>query len=54
MTRKIIVWLNADGGNDIYSEIEMPDNATEEEIEAEAREAIFDSVSWGWYEQGEE
>lgn len=45
---KINVWLSADGGSDVYEDIEMPDDATEEEIEKEAREAIFNHVSWGW------
>lgn len=51
---KIKVWLNADGGNDIYENIELPDDATEEEIENEARSAIFNHVSWGWYTDEED
>lgn len=46
---KISVWLSADGGNDVYENIEIPDDATDDEIEKEAREAIFNHVSWGWF-----
>jgi hypothetical protein len=46
---KIKVWLNADGGNSIYETIDLSDDATEEEIEKEAREVIFNKVDWGWY-----
>ncbi|WP_251854343.1 hypothetical protein [Enterococcus italicus] len=51
MSRKIDVWLNADGGNDIYATIEVEDDATDEVIEKEAKQAIFNYVDWGWVEQ---
>lgn len=53
MTRKIRAWLNADGGNDIYAEIEVDDDATDEEIDKKAKEAVFNYLDWGWYEIGE-
>lgn len=51
VSRKIDVWLNADGGNDIYATIEVEDDATNEVIEKEAKQAIFNYVDWGWVEQ---
>ncbi|MFS1002858.1 hypothetical protein ACFC87_08310 [Enterococcus casseliflavus] len=51
MSKKIDVWLNADGGNDIYATIEVADDATDEVIEKEAKQAIFNYVDWGWVEQ---
>jgi len=38
-------------GNDIYATIEVEDDATEEVIEKEAKQAIFNYVDWGWVEQ---
>ena len=46
---KIEVWLSADGGEDIYTTIEVPDDASEDKIEKLAREAIFEKISWGWH-----
>lgn len=46
---KIEVWLSADGGEDIYTTIEVPEDASEDEIEKLARQAIFKKTSWGWY-----
>lgn len=51
VSKKIDVWLNADGGNDIYATIEVADDATDEVIEKEAKQAIFNYVDWGWVEQ---
>ena len=51
VSRKIDVWLSADGGNDIYATIEVEDDATNEVIEKEAKQAIFNYVDWGWVEQ---
>ena len=31
-------------------EIEIEDNATEDEIEAEVKEEAFNCISWGWKE----
>lgn len=46
---KIRAWLSADGGNDIYAELELQDDVTEETIEREAKEAVFNMVSYGWW-----
>jgi hypothetical protein len=35
-------------GSVCEEEFEMPDNATEEEIEEAAREAAFNNVDWWW------
>ncbi len=37
-------------GCKIEEEFEVEDNATEKEIEEQAREAIFDRIDWGYYE----
>lgn len=34
----------------IEVEFEVPDNATDDEIESIAREAVFDQIDW-WYEE---
>ena len=34
----------------IAEEFEVDDNATDSEIEEQAREVIFDCVDWGWHE----
>ena len=31
-------------------EFEVEDDATQQQIEEEAREAIFNSIDWGWHE----
>lgn len=51
MSKKIDVWLNADGGNDIYATIEVADDATDELIEKEAKQVIFNYVDWSWVDQ---
>lgn len=37
-------------GGAIEEEFEVDDNATDSEIEEQAREVIFDCVDWGWHE----
>ncbi|BCA86661.1 hypothetical protein EsVE80_21840 [Enterococcus saigonensis] len=49
--REIIVWLSADGGNDIYETITVPNDFTEEQVEKVAKQAIFNNIDWGWYEK---
>lgn len=39
-------------GADWSGEIEVEDNATEEEIEGLVREEVFNIVSWSWREKG--
>ena len=34
----------------IEEEIEVEDDATDAQVEEQAREAIFDRVDWGWHE----
>lgn len=43
-------------GSDCEDEIEVDDDATEEQIEADAREAMFNMIEWSWskVEEGEE
>lgn len=40
-------------GADWSGEIEVEDNATDEDIDAEVREEVFNIVSWGWTEKDE-
>ena len=35
-------------------EFEIDDNATEEEIEHEARETAFDHIEWSWWKADED
>lgn len=38
-------------GSRCEEEFEMPDDATPEEIEAEAKEIAFNMCEWGYYEK---
>ncbi len=50
--RAIEWWLETGKqGGDESGEIEVEDNATEEEIDALVREEVFNIVSWGWSEK---
>lgn len=49
--RKIRAYLETGfAGCAIEEEFEVDDNATDSEIEEQAREVIFDCVDWGWHE----
>lgn len=49
--RKIKVYLETGfAGCRIEEEFEVEDDATDAQLEEQAREAIFDRVDWGWYE----
>lgn len=49
--RTIKVGIGGVGGGDpIEDSFEVDDNATEEEIEQEAKEVAFDYISWWWEE----
>lgn len=46
---KVNVWLETGfAGVDYDEDFEMDDGATEEEIEAAAKEAAFDRIDWGY------
>ena len=34
--------------SETYTDIELNDNSTEEEIETEAREAMFEMINWNY------
>lgn len=47
--RKIFVSVSTEKvGSECSTEIEVEDGATEEEIAAEAREAMFEMIEWTW------
>ncbi len=47
--QKIIVSVETDKvGSECQTEIEVEDGATDDEIEAQAREAMFEMISWTW------
>lgn len=49
--RKIKAYLETGfAGCRIEEEFEVEDDATQEQIEEEAREAVFNSIDWGWHE----
>lgn len=49
--RKIKAYLDTGfAGCRIEEEFEIEDDATQEQIEEEAREAVFNSIDWGWHE----
>lgn len=49
--RKIKAYLDTGfAGCRIEEEFEVEDDATQEQIEEEAREAVFNSIDWGWHE----
>lgn len=47
---KIVEWHTETGmqGADWDGEVEVEDNATEDEIDAIVREEVFNIVSWSW------
>ena len=49
--RKIKAYLDTgSAGCRIEEEFEVENDATQEQIEEEAREAVFNSIDWGWHE----
>ena len=49
--RKIKAYLDTGfAGCRIEEEFEVEDDATQQQIEEEAREAVFNSIDWGWHE----
>lgn len=49
--KKIRAYLETGfAGCAIEEEFEVDDNASDTEIEEQAREVIFDCVDWGWHE----
>lgn len=53
--KKIKAYLETGfAGCEIEEEFEVEDNATEKEIEEQAREVIFDRISWGWEEMSDD
>lgn len=49
--RKIKAYLDTGfAGCRIEEEFEVENDATQEQIEEEAREAVFNSIDWGWHE----
>ena len=47
--KKIKVWWDTDFvGSDGFDEIEVEDNATDDEIEEIAKDVAFNHFSWGW------
>ena len=50
---RIIEWHLDVGivGADRSGEVEVEDAATDKEIDAEVREAVFNFISWGWNEK---
>lgn len=48
---KITVWISSPDNSSFYEKdiIEVPDDATKEQIENEAREVAFDHIGWGYY-----
>lgn len=51
----LIKWICERGvANDILrGEIEVDDNATDDEIEEIVREEVFNYISWSWEKDGE-
>lgn len=46
---KVHVWIRTDVvGSEVEDTLELDDNLTDEEIEREARDYIFNFIEWGW------
>lgn len=46
---KVHVWIRTDVvGSEVEDTLELDDNLTDEEIEREARDYIFNYIEWGW------
>lgn len=46
---EIVVWVNADGGNDVYTRIQVTNDTTADQVDELAKQAAFNLVNWGWY-----
>lgn len=47
--KTIIVRVSTDKvGSETTREIEVEDNATADQMDAEARETMFEMIEWGW------
>lgn len=47
---RIIQWVLETGFATYEGRIEVEDNATDEEIDAEVRGKVFNWIEWGWHE----
>ena len=53
--KRIRVWAETDiNGSTVSATIEVPDDATPEQIEEEAEEAAAELYNWGWEEEDQE
>ncbi len=51
---KIKVWISIPSISEhIETEIDLPDDSTQEEIEQAAKDAAFEFIEWGYSEKGE-
>lgn len=47
--KKISWYLNCrNGGNTLEGIVEVPENATEDEIDLAAKDEAFSMIDWGW------
>lgn len=48
MSFEVKAWLNLNGGDDIEMSVQVPNNATDEQIDEAVKNEIIAHLDWGW------
>lgn len=48
MSFEVKAWLNLNGGDDIEISVQVPNNATDDQIDEAVKNEIIAHLDWGW------
>ena len=48
MSYEVEAWVCLNGGADVEMKVEVPDDATEEQIDEAVKQAAMNHLDWGW------
>lgn len=54
MSFEVKAWLNLNGGYDIEISVQVPNNATDDQIDEAVKNEIIAHLDWGWEDPYEE
>lgn len=54
MSFEVKAWLNLNGGDDIEISVQVPNNATDDQIDEAVKNEIIAHLDWGWEDPYEE
>lgn len=54
MSYEVEAWVCLNGGADVEMKVEVPDEATEEQIDEAVKQAAMNHLDWGWEDPVEE